>query len=74
MKSWSSRYNKVIDAPPKVKAFLLEYQALCKRYGLCLSHEDSGGGFIVETTTDYLLAWVNAAAIGESVPLCSEED
>jgi hypothetical protein len=48
---------------PSVDAFLDEYIAICRRHMLCLSHEDSGGSFIVTKIDGDLLDWVYGAYV-----------
>lgn len=48
----------------KIKEFLNEYKELCKKYGMCLSHEDNQGGFIVDEYNDDNIDWVMSAMNG----------
>lgn len=42
-------------------AFLSDIEAVCRKHGLCLSHEDAGGAFLVEPITAGGLAWLLSA-------------
>lgn len=44
-------------------AFLDDLEALYRKHGLGLGHEDYQGGFIVEPLTDYLINWTRGALI-----------
>lgn len=47
----------------KIKSFLDEIEKLCKKYELSISHEDSGGSFIVEGYDDYNIEWLRSARV-----------
>lgn len=50
----------------EVLEFLKDYAELCGKHKLCLSHEDSHGGFIVTQLDGDNIDWVLAAS--ELVP------
>lgn len=54
--------TKTSDGNPKVKKFINELIAVCKKHGLSLSHEDSQGTFIVEPYSDSNIEWLGEAA------------
>ncbi len=60
-KLWDSIAGEYVDPPAKVVAFLDEYEALCQKHGLCLSHEDRGGSFIIQKLDGRKIAWVREA-------------
>lgn len=45
----------------RVKNFMKEYEALCKKYNLSLGHEDSEGGFILDEYKEDYVDWVKCA-------------
>lgn len=47
---------------PKVEAFLDEYEAVCRKHGFSLSHEDGHGAFIIEPYNDDSIKWVRGAS------------
>lgn len=49
----------------RVKNFFKEYEELCKKYNLSLSHEDCEGSFILEPYNENNIGWVKWAYIEE---------
>lgn len=45
----------------KAKAFIDEIIEVSKKHGMSISHEDIGGGFIVEPYDDENIKWISAA-------------
>lgn len=45
-----------------VDAFLDDVLAACRKHGMSIGHEDSGGGFLVHAYSDELAAWLRDAA------------
>lgn len=58
--------EELIQAP-RVDAFLKELEAVCKKHGFSLGHEDTQGGFIVEKYDKNLSEWLQQAATGHTV-------
>jgi len=52
---------------PIADAFLMEVFSLGRRYGVCISHEDKKGGFIIKKYNDEDVAWLNQASISEDI-------
>jgi len=44
-------------------AFLDDYEALCIKHGVCLSHEDCQGAFLLVPFDDEFIIWVREARI-----------
>lgn len=47
----------------KSRNFLNELEALCIKYNLSISHEDSQGAFIIEDYNDYNMNWLRDAIV-----------
>lgn len=58
---WINRQRK--ESPQKIEAFLDAYEKICRDHGLCLSHEDGHGGFLVHRFNDDDVSWVRYAAV-----------
>ena len=48
MKNFDCMKNERIETPENIVNFFDEIEAVCKKYGLSISHEDGEGGFIIE--------------------------
>lgn len=49
--------------------FLEEIEAICKKYDLSISHQDSQGAFIIEKYSDFNMDWLKDA-IQYKAPKC----
>lgn len=63
MKRWSYIESERIESPAVIEAFLDEIEKISKEYGLSISHEDSHGGFIIETYDHYNISWLRECSI-----------
>lgn len=45
-----------------IENFFREYEELCKKYDVSLSHEDSQGGFLIDVYDEENIEWVKAAS------------
>ena len=45
----------------KALGFLEAYAVLCQQHGLCLSHEDRNGGFLIHDLNADDMVWVKQA-------------
>jgi hypothetical protein len=59
MKRWNTKQKKHAESPA-VDAFLAEVIEVCRKHGLSISHEDTGGSFEVrqfnQRDSDWLLS------------------
>ena len=58
---WHYTKMKRVIKPKKMKDFLNEIEQTCKKYNLSISHEDSQGGFIIESYDEYNIKWLKDA-------------
>lgn len=54
---------------PDVDKFVEELIDVCHKYGMCLSHEDLQGSFIVRNLDDNFIAWLRHAMIENNAKL-----
>ena len=64
MKRWNEKINKRIESK-EADEFLNDIIEVCKKHGLSLSHEDVGGGFLIDDYNETDTKWVKAAAISK---------
>lgn len=50
---------------PKTDAFIQEVIEVCKQHGLSISHEDSGGAFVINEFNDDDAKWLMEARVGK---------
>lgn len=62
-KRWVKGASKEVRHRP-VDVFLEEIGKVCKKHGFSISHEDSGGGFIIEHYSESTQEWLGYADIG----------
>lgn len=60
MKRWSGAANERVEVP-EVDAFLAEIEAVCRKHGMTISHEDGHGAFLVEPMSERNLEWLREA-------------
>lgn len=61
-KVWDVYIGDLVEMPEEMQAFLTDIEAVCRKHGLSLAHEDEQGGFIVEELKERNLRWVAGAA------------
>ena len=60
MKHWVANDKDFVDLP--TEQFFSEIEAVCRKYGLSISHEDSHGGFVIEPFDESNLDWLRGAS------------
>lgn len=55
------------EVPQKHIDFLRDIEDVCKKYGLCISHEDSHGSFLIEEYSETMVNWLKDAAINYDI-------
>jgi hypothetical protein len=60
MKRWINRLNDDAEVPA-IDAFLADVEAVCRKHGFSLSHEDGQGAFEVEEFSESNIAWLKDA-------------
>lgn len=53
--------------------FLDDLEMVFRKWGLCLSHEDGQGGFIIQRFNERDVQWVREAQLGEDYPFESKK-
>lgn len=49
-----------------IDAFLEDIVRVCRTHGLCISHEDTGGAFVIGPFNETAIAWLRAAMVHEN--------
>jgi len=58
---WSTNLRRNIPSHPAIEAFLDEYEALCRKHGMALGHEDEHGAFQIEDYVESCVDWARQA-------------
>ena len=61
-------YFTEVDMPESMKKFLEDIDAVCKKHGLSISHQDTHGSFLIEKYDEYNIEWLFNAS------KCYEDD
>lgn len=61
MKRWKPSVSREVESP-RIDAFLSDIVEVYRKHGLCLSHEDTQGGFEVMTLDEHLVDWLMDAS------------
>ena len=64
MKHWDG--NTDVECP-EIDAFLADIDAVCRKHGFSISHEDGHGGFQIEPYEDFYREWLSHASFGEGL-------
>lgn len=63
-----------VRSPPEVEAFLDEIEAVCKKHGFSISHEDGHGAFVLEPFDSHNIEWLrNASRIISTEPATGDD-
>lgn len=55
---WYGDNYKIEKKPQEVLDFLDEIETVCKKYGISISHEDTGGAFKLERYSQDTMDWL----------------
>lgn len=64
---WDKRVYANAPMPFRLREFYKELIALYKKYNLSISHEDSGGAFIIEDYDESNIDWITGALLDADV-------
>ncbi|WP_442636565.1 hypothetical protein [Rossellomorea marisflavi] len=60
--TWSMSDQKFIKTPDDIVEFFKEFEKLCRKHDITLSHEDGQGGFEIEHFDEDTLKWIYSAS------------
>jgi hypothetical protein len=60
-KTYDCTTTKLITTPERMIQFFAEIDAVCRKYGLTIAHEDVHGSFIIENFKIHNLEWLEMA-------------
>lgn len=63
MKRWDADAGKFIESPQDIEAFLDDIEAVCRKHGFSIGHEDGHGGFEIEPLSDSNIEWLRNASL-----------
>ncbi len=63
MESWEHHTEKHIKTPPKIKAFIEDVIAVCKKHNMSIGHEDGHGGFEIQQYDEFYTEWLQNASL-----------
>lgn len=56
--TWSNQESKHVKTKDSIVQFLREYEDLCRKHNISLSHEDGHGAFIFQEFDEDNIDWV----------------
>jgi len=62
MSSWDSVKGEYVETPDEMKNFFDEIEAVCRKHGLSIGHEDSNGGFEIHRFRQEDITWLRGAS------------
>lgn len=69
--NWRERWCERIESrvySRTAEIFLDDLVGVFRKWGLCLSHEDGHGAFIIEPFNEYNVDWLRDASLGKDYP------
>jgi FAD/FMN-containing dehydrogenase len=57
-KMWDTKNGKFIERIKRVDDFFDEVEAVCKKYGYSISHEDYHGAFVIQKFEQDNIEWL----------------
>ena len=55
---WDTKKEELIDMPQEIQDFLDDIQLVYEKHGLCISHEDGHGSFLIEKNDPIIVDWL----------------
>lgn len=55
---WDSQAREHIERPVEMVAFIEDIKQVCLKHNMSISHEDTGGAFVIEKYFDDNIDWL----------------
>ena len=55
--------NRRVETPENIVKFFDEIEAVCRKHGLSISHEDGHGAFLIEPFSEDNIKWFRDAGL-----------
>ena len=59
---WDEFTQEFIEAPAEMEAFIADIEAVCRKHGFAIGHEDGHGGFKVHLLSEENIRWFKGAS------------
>lgn len=59
---WDDLIQEEVEAPEDMKAFLDDIEAVCRKHGFTIGHEDEHGGFKIHLLSESNIRWLKSAS------------
>ena len=59
---WDKLERKFVEAPAEMEAFLDDIEAVCRKHGFSIGHEDEHGGFKIHLLSEENIRWLKGAS------------
>lgn len=60
--TWSTQKREHVKMSEEIRSFLIEYEELCRKHNITLSHEDGHGAFLIDDFSESNIEWVSQAS------------
>ena len=64
---WNIQTSRFEDTPQNLIAFYDAIDTICKQYDLSISHEDTGGSFVIENYKKENVDWLKMADVDVTI-------
>lgn len=59
---WDEFEHEFVEAPAEMEAFIADIEAVCRKHGFSIGHEDGHGGFKIHLLSESNIRWFRGAS------------